>query len=132
MSLILILGITGREKEMNNAQKFDQLKEEIKLFIEEKKVDGLINSDIKKEMTKQFQVTIRTAQRWFLILNDPERGEYETVGHKKEVNRKGSSLIHENLERLVLSEDKEERAIIKEEIEIITKALKGVNTIRTL
>ena len=116
---------------MNNAQKFDQLKEEIKLFIEEKKADGLKKSDIKKEMTKQFQVTIRTAQRWFLILSDPEIGEYETVGHKKEVNRKGSSLIHENLERLVLSEDKEERAIIKEEIEIITKALKGVNTIRT-
>jgi len=122
---------------MNNAQKFDQLKEEIKLFIEEKKVDGLIDSDIKKEIAKPenkggFGVTIRTAQRWFLILNDPERGEYETVGHKKEVNRKGSSLIHENLERLVLSEDKEEREIIKEEIEIITKALKGVNTIRTL
>jgi hypothetical protein len=117
---------------MNNAQKFDQKKEEIKLFIEEKKVDGLIDSDIKKEMTKQFKVTIRTAQRWYLILSDPERGEYETVGHKKEVNRKGSSLIHENLERLVLSEDKEERSIIKEEIEIITKALKGVNTIRTL
>ena len=116
---------------MNNAQKFDQLKEEIKLFIEEKKADGLKESDIKKEMTKQFQVTIRTAQRWYLILSDPEIGEYETVGHKKEVNRKGSSLIHENLERLVLSEDKEERAIIKEEIEIITKALKGVNTIRT-
>jgi hypothetical protein len=116
---------------MNNAQKFDQLKEEIKLFIEEKKADGLKESDIKKEMTKQFQVTIRTAQRWYLILNDPVTGEYETVGHKKEVNRKGSSLIHENLERLVLSEDKEERAIIKEEIEIITKALKGVNTIRT-
>jgi len=121
---------------MNNAQKFDQLKEEIKLFIEEKKTDGLRESDIKKEIAKPekkggFGVTIRTAQRWFLILNDPEIGEYETVGHKKEVNRKGSSLIHENLERLVLSEDKEERAIIKEEIEIITKALKGVNTIRT-
>ena len=37
---------------MNNAQKFDQLKEEIKLFIEEKKVDGLIDSDIKKEIAK--------------------------------------------------------------------------------
>ena len=121
---------------MNNAQKFDQLKEEIKLFIEEKKADGLKESDIKKEIAKPenkggFGVTIRTAQRWYLILSDPEIGEYETVGHKKEVNRKGSSLIHENLERLVLSEDKEERAIIKEEIEIITKALKGVNTIRT-
>jgi len=116
---------------MNNAQKFDQLKEEIKLFIEEKKFDGLRESDIKKEMTKQFTVTIRTAQRWFLILNDPKVGDYETLGNKQEVNRKGSSLIHENLERLVLSEDKEERSIIKEEIEIITKALKGVNTIRT-
>ena len=121
---------------MNNAQKFDQLKEEIKLFIEEKKADGLKESDIKKEIAKPenkggFGVTIRPAQRWYLILSEPEIGEYETVGHKKEVNRKGSSLIHENLERLVLSEDKEERAIIKEEIEIITKALKGVNTIRT-
>ena len=116
---------------MNNAQKFDQLKEEIKLFIEERKVDGLIDSDIKKEMKKQFTVTIRTAQRWFLLLNDPQVGDYETLGNKQEVNRKGSSLIHENLERLVLSEDKEERSIIKEEIEIITKALKGVNTIRT-
>ena len=121
---------------MNNAQKFDQLKEEIRLFITEKKADGLKESDIKKEIAKPenkggFGVTIRTAQRWYLILSDPEIGEYETVEHKKEVNRKGSSLIHENLERLVLSEDKEERAIIKEEIEIITKALKGVNTIRT-
>jgi len=117
---------------MNNAQKFDQLKEEIKLFIEEKKVDGLKESDIKKAIAKNFKVVLRTAQRWYLILSDPERGEYETIGHKKEVNRKGSSLIHENLERLVLSEDKEEREVIKEEIEIITKALKGVNTIRTL
>ena len=120
---------------MNNAQKFDQLKEEIRLFIEEKKVDGLIDSDIKKEIAKPehkggFGVTLRTAQRWFLILNDPQVGDYETLGNKQEVNRKGSSLIHENLERLVLSEDKEERSIIKEEIEIITKALKGVNTIR--
>tara|TARA_R100001015_G_C4592742_1_gene148129 strand:+ start:612 stop:965 length:354 start_codon:yes stop_codon:yes gene_type:complete len=116
---------------MNNAQKFDQKKEEIKLFIEEKKVDGLIDSDIKKRMTKEFDVTIRTAQRWFLILNDPTIGEYETINNKNEVNRKGSSLIHENLERLVLSENKDERETIKEEIEIITKALKGINTIRT-
>ena len=121
---------------MNNAQKFDQLKEEIKLFIEEKKVDGLKGSQIKQEIAKPekkggFGVTLRTAQRWFLLLNDPQVGDYETLGNKQEVNRKGSSLIHENLERLVLSEDKEERLIIKEEIEIITKALKGVNTIRT-
>ena len=116
---------------MNNAQKFDHLKEEIKLFIEEKKVDGLIDSDIKKRMTKEFEVTIRTAQRWFLILNEPRIGEYETINNKNEVNRKGSSLIHENLERLVLSENKDERETIKEEIEIITKALKGINTIRT-
>tara|TARA_R100000234_G_scaffold33053_1_gene19439 strand:+ start:180 stop:533 length:354 start_codon:yes stop_codon:yes gene_type:complete len=116
---------------MNNAQKFDQLKEEIKLFIEEKKVDGLKESNIKKAMTKQFKVTIRTAQRWYLILNEPQIGEYETINNKNEVNRKGSSLIHENLERLVLSENKDERETIKEEIEIITKALKGINTIRT-
>ena len=43
---------------MNNAQKFDQLKEEIRLFIEEKKVDGLIDSDIKKEIAKP-------EKRWF-------------------------------------------------------------------
>ena len=117
---------------MNNAQKFDQLKEEIKLFIEEKKVDGLRESDIKKAIAKNFKVVLRTAQRWYLILNEPQIGDYETIRNIKEVIRKGSSLIHENLERLVISEDKEEREIIKEEIEIITKALKGVNTIRTL
>jgi len=117
---------------MNNAQKFDQKKEEIKLFIEEKKVDGLIDSDIKKRMTKEFEVTIRTAQRWFLILNDPKLGDYETIENKKEVIRKGIGLIHDNLERLVLSEDKEERQDIKEEIEIAAKALKGANTIKTL
>tara|TARA_R100000655_G_scaffold816_3_gene3385 strand:+ start:919 stop:1287 length:369 start_codon:yes stop_codon:yes gene_type:complete len=121
---------------MNNAQKFDQLKEEIKLFIEEKKVDGLIDSDIKKEIAKPenkggFGVTIRTAQRWFLLLNEPTLGDYETIQNIKEVIRKGSSLINENLERLVLSEDKEERETIKEEIEIVSKALKGVNTIKT-
>ena len=44
---------------MNNAQKFDQLKEEIKLFIEEKKVDGLIDSDIKKEIANPEK------KRWF-------------------------------------------------------------------
>ena len=54
---------------MNNAQKFDQLKEEIKLFIEEKKVDGLKGSQIKQEIAKPekkggFGVTLRTAQRW--------------------------------------------------------------------
>ena len=122
---------------MNNAQKFDQLKEEIKLFIEEKKVDGLIDSDIKKEIAKPenkggFGVTIRTAQRWFLLLNEPTLGDYETIQNIKEVIRKGSSLINENLERLVLSEDKEERQDIKEEIEIAAKALKGANTIKTL
>ena len=121
---------------MNNAQKFDQKKEEIKLFIEEKKVDGLIDSDIKKEIAKPenkggFGVTIRTAQRWFLLLNEPTLGDYETIQNIKEVIRKGSSLINENLERLVLSEDKEERETIKEEIEIVSKALKGVNTIKT-
>jgi hypothetical protein len=116
---------------MNNSQKFDQLKEEIKLFIEEKKVDGLIDSDIKKEMTKQFTVTIRTAQRWYLLLNDPKVGDYETIQNKKEVIRKGIGLIHDNLERLVLSEDKEERQDIKDEIEIAAKALKGANTIRS-
>ena len=115
----------------SNAQKFDQLKEEIKLFIEEKKVDGLVYSDIKKEMTKQFTVTIRTAQRWFLLLNEPVLEDYETIQNKKEVIRKGIGLIHDNLERLVLSEDKEERQDIKDEIEIAAKALKGANTIRT-
>ena len=84
---------------MNNAQKFDQLKEEIKLFIEEKKVDGLIDSDIKKEIAKPenkggFGVTLRTAQRWFLILNDPKLGDYETIENKKEVIRKGIGLIN--------------------------------------
>lgn len=122
---------------MNNAQKFDQKREEIKLFIEEKKVDGLIDSDIKKEIAKPekkggFGVTLRTAQRWFLLLNDPQVGDYETIANKKEVIRKGIGLIHENLERLVLSEDKEERQDIKDEIEIAAKALKGANTIRTL
>ena len=122
---------------MNNAQKFDELKEEIKLFIEEKKVDGLIDSDIKKEIAKPekkggFGVTLRTAQRWFLILNDPKLGDYETIENKKEVIRKGIGLINDNLERLVLSEDKEERQDIKEEIEIAAKALKGANTIKTL
>ena len=121
---------------MNNAQKFDQLKEEIKLFIEEKKVDGLIDSDIKKEIAKPehkggFGVTLRTAQRWFLILSDPQMGDNETIQNKKEVIRKGSSLIHENLERLVLSKDKEDLERIKEEIEIVSKALKGVNSIRS-
>ena len=115
----------------SNAQKFDQLKEEIKLFIEEKKVDGLKESDIKKAIAKNFKVVLRTAQRWYLILNEPQIGDYETIQNKKEVIRKGSSLIHENLERLVISEDKEERETIKEEIEIISKALKGVNTIKT-
>ena len=120
----------------SNSQKFDQLKEEIKLFIEEKKTDGLKESDIKKEIAKPenkggFGVTLRTAQRWFLLLNDPQVGDYETLGNKQEVNRKGSSLIHENLERLVLSEDKEERQEIKDEIEIAAKALKGANTIRS-
>lgn len=115
----------------SNAQKFDQLKDEIKLYIEEKKVDGLIDSDIKKELSNNFNVCLRTAQRWFLILNDPQMGDYETIENKKEVIRKGSSLIHENLERLVLSEDKEERERIKEEIEIVSKALKGVNSIRS-
>ena len=122
---------------MNNAQKFDQLKEEIRLFIEEKKVDGLIDSDIKKEIAKPekkggFGVTLRTAQRWFLILNEPKLGDYETIENKKEVIRKGIGLINDNLERLVLSEDKEERQDIKEEIEIAAKALKGANTIKTL
>ena len=122
---------------MNNAQKFDQLKEEIKLFIEEKKVDGLIDSDIKKEIAKPenkggFGVTLRTAQRWFLILNDPKLGDYETIENKKEVIRKGIGLINDNLERLVLSEDKEERQDIKEEIEIAAKALKGAKTIKTI
>lgn len=116
---------------MNNAQKFDQLKEEIKLFIEEKKVDGLRESDIKKEIAKNFKVVLRTAQRWYLILNEPQIGDYETIQNIKEVIRKGSSLIHENLERLVISEDKKERETIKEEIEIVSKALKGVNTIKT-
>ena len=116
---------------MNNAQKFDQLKEEIKLYIEEKKVDGLIDSDIKKEIANNFNVCLRTAQRWFLILNDPQMGDNETIQNKKEVIRKGSSLINENLERLVLSDDKQERERIKEEIEIISKALKGVNSIRS-
>ncbi len=116
---------------MNNAQKFDQLKEEIKLFIEEKKVDGLKESDIKKAIAKNFKVVLRTAQRWYLILNEPQIGDYETIQNIKEVIRKGSSLIHENLERLVISEDKEERETIKEEIEIVSKALKGVNTIKT-
>ena len=120
----------------SNSQKFDQLKEEIKLFIEEKKVDGLKESDIKKEIAKPenkggFGVTIRTAQRWFLLLNEPQIGDYETIQNIKEVIRKGSSLIHENLERLVISEDKEELETIKEEIIIISKAIKGVNTIRT-
>ena len=41
-------------------------------------------------------------------------------------------LIARYLERLVLSEDKEERQDIKEEIEIAAKALKGANTIKTL
>ena len=117
---------------MNNAQKFDQLKEEIKLFIEDKKVDGLIDSDIKKEIAKNFTGVVRTAQRWVLLLNDPEIGDYETIQNKKEVIRKGIGLIHDNLERLVLSEDKEERQEIKDEIEIAAKALKGANTIRTL
>ena len=116
---------------MNNAQKFDQLKEEIRLFITEKKADGLKESDIKKEMTKQFQVTIRTAQRWYLLLNEPTLGDHETIQNKKEVIRKGIGLIHDNLERLVLSEDKEERQNIKDEIEIAAKALKGANTIRS-
>ena len=115
----------------SNSQKFDQLKEEIKLFIEEKKVDGLKESDIKKEIAKNFKVVLRTAQRWYLILSDPELGDYETIQNIKEVIRKGSSLIHENLERLVISEDKEELETIKEEIIIISKAIKGVNTIRT-
>ena len=115
----------------SNAQKFDQLKEEIKLYIEEKRFDGLIDSDIKKELSNNFNVCLRTAQRWFLILNDPQMGDNETIQNKKEVIRKGSSLINENLERLVLSEDKQERERIKEEIEIISKALKGVNSIRS-
>ena len=115
---------------MNNAQKFDQLKEEIKLFIEEKKVDGLKESDIKKAIAKNFKVVLRTAQRWYLILNEPQIGDYETIQNIKEVTRKGSSLIHENLERLVISEDKKERETIKEEIEIVSKALKGINTIK--
>ena len=115
----------------SNAQKFDQIKEEIKLFIEEKKGDGLKESDIKKEIARNFKVVLRTAQRWFLLLNDPEIGDYETIQNKKEVIRKGIGLIHENLERLVLSEDKEERQEIKDEIEIAAKALKGANTIRS-
>ena len=121
---------------MNNAQKFDQLKEEIKLFIEEKKVDGLKESQIKQEIAKPekkggFGVTLRTAQRWYLLLNDPQLGDYETLENKKEVIRKGIGLIHDNLERLVLSEDKEERQDIKDEIEIAAKALKGANSIRS-
>ena len=122
---------------MNNQQKFDQIKEEIKLFIEEKKVDGLKESQIKQEIAKKekdggFGVTLRTAQRWYLLLNKPTLGDYETIENKKEAIRKGIGLIHENLERLVLSEDKEERQEIKDEIEIAAKALKGANTIRTL
>ncbi len=121
---------------MNNAQKFDQRKEDIKLFIEEKKIDGLIDSDIKKEIAKPeneggFGVTLRTAQRWYLLLNKPTLGDYETIENKKEVIRKGIGLINDNLERLVLSENKEERQDIKNEIEISCIALKGANTIRS-
>jgi hypothetical protein len=58
-------------------------------------------------------------------------GDYETLENKKEVIRKGIGLIHDNLERLALSEDKEERQDIKDEIEIAAKALKGANSIRS-
>ena len=91
---------------MNNSQKFEELKPEIKDFISNKKLEGLPAADIKKEMSKPkkengFGVSLRTAQRWYLILNDPEVGSFETIQNKKEVNRIGSSFLLDNLERLI-------------------------------
>jgi len=121
---------------MNNSQKFEELKPEIKDFISNKKLEGLPAADIKKEMAKPkkdngFGVSLRTAQRWYLILNDPEVGSFETIQNKKEVNRIGSSFLLDNLERLVLTDNKEEREEIEKEIEIISKSIKGVNQIRS-
>ena len=121
---------------MNNSQKFEELKPEIKDFISNKKLEGLPAADIKKEMAKPkkengFGVSLRTAQRWYLILNDPEVGSFETIQNKKEVNRIGSSFLLDNLERLVLTDNKEEREEIEKEIEIISKSIKGVNKIRS-
>ena len=121
---------------MNNSQKFEELKPEIKDFISNKKIEGLPEADIKKEIAKPikeggFGVTLRTAQRWYLILNDPEVGSFETIQNKKEVNRLGSSFLLDNLERLMLTDNKEEREEIKEEIELTSRTIKGVNQIRS-
>lgn len=120
---------------MNHQQRFEELKPEIKDFIENKKLEGLHESDIKKEIAKPkdkngFGVSLRTAQRWYLILNEPVVGSFETIENRKEINRIGSSLLYHNLERLILTEDKEEIEAIKEEIDITSKAIKGANQIR--
>ncbi len=121
---------------MNNSQKFEELKPEIKDFISNKKLEGLPKADINKEIAKPikeggFGVTLRTAQRWYLILNEPEVGSFETIQNKKEVNRLGSSFLLDNLERLMLTDDKDEREEIKEEIELTSRTIKGVNQIRS-
>ena len=89
------------------------------------------SDQLKKQISKNFKVVLRTAQRWYLILDEPEIGSFETIQNKKEVNRLGSSFLLDNLERLVLTDNKEEREEIEKEIEIISKSIKGVNQIRS-
>ena len=48
---------------MNHSQKLELIEDEIRALIKEKKIEGFGDTEIKKDIEKQFEVSTRTAQR---------------------------------------------------------------------
>ena len=66
--------------------------------------------EIKKVLAKEFNVSIRTAQRYYLSFNEPDyMGCLEASDNKKEINIYGSRLLKEELAIAALIEDDKER-----------------------
>lgn len=95
---------------MNHSQKLSLIEDQIKDVIKEKKAEGKDEKEIKKVLAKEFNVSIRTAQRYYLSFNEPDYiGCLETSDNKKEINIYGSRLLREELAVAVLIEDDKER-----------------------
>ena len=110
---------------MNHSQKLELIEDEIRALIKERKIEGFGDTEIKKDIEKQFKVSTRTAQRYFNTFNQVEIGKMEVPSNKKEINIIGSRLLRDELINATLIEDDKERV---ERIGLIIKtsnAIKG-------
>ena len=111
---------------MNNSQKLSMIEDQIKALIKEKEKEGLEPSEIKKVLSEEFQVSLRSGQRYYNTFKESDSfATFETTENKKDLISLGSRLLKDELINSVFIEDDKER------IDIVERILKSASSIKT-